>query len=109
LKIDMDNHRPSHKPGFFERLSLLLMREPEDREQLMQLLHSAHQRKLLDADALGIIEGALAASEMSVRDVMVPRPLMEVVDVDDSLSDVISRVNTTAHSRFPVINGTPTT
>ena len=71
----------------------------------MQLLHSAHQRKLLDADALGIIEGALAASEMTVREVMVPRPLMEVVDVGDSIEEVVARVNTTAHSRFPVING----
>ncbi|MBK7954388.1 MAG: CBS domain-containing protein [Candidatus Accumulibacter sp.] len=101
----MDNQRTSNKPRFFEQLSSLLMREPEDREQLMLLLHSAHQRKLVDADALGIIEGALAASEMSVRDVMVPRPLMEVVDVGDSLDTVIDRVNTTAHSRFPVING----
>jgi magnesium and cobalt transporter len=105
MRVDMDNQHPSHKPGFFERLSLFLMREPEDREQLVQLLHAAHQHKLLDADALGIIEGALAASEMSVRDVMVPRPLMEVVHLDDSLSDVIARVNITAHSRFPVING----
>ncbi len=100
----MDNQRTSNKPRFFEQLSSLLMREPEDREQLMQLLHSAHQRKLVDADALGIIEGALAASEMNVRDVMVPRPLMEVVDVGDSLEMAIARVNTTAHSRFPVIN-----
>ncbi len=101
----MENHHTSNKPRFFEQLFSLLMREPEDHEQLMQLLHSAHQRKLVDADALGIIEGALAASEMSVRDVMVPRPLMEVVDVGDSLDAVIDRVNTTAHSRFPVING----
>ena len=95
----------SDKPGLLERLSSFLVREPEDLEQLMQLLHSAHQRKLLDADALGIIEGALAASEMTVREVMVPRPLMEVVDVEDSLEEVVARVNTTAHSRFPVING----
>ena len=61
------------KPSFFERISSLLLREPEDREQLMQLLHSAHERKLLDADALSITEGALAASEVSVQDVMVPR------------------------------------
>ena len=99
----MDSSSP--KPGFLERLSSFLVREPEDREQLMQLLHSAHQRKLLDADALSITEGAIAASEMSVREVMVPRPLMEVVDVSDSLAEVISQVNTTAHSRFPVING----
>ncbi len=94
----------TENPGFFERLSALLVREPEDREQLIKLLRSAHQRNLLAADALGIIEGALAASEMSVREVMVPRLLMEVVDIQDSLADIIARVNTTAHSRFPVID-----
>lgn len=100
----MDSN-PAHKPGFFERLSALLVHAPEDREQLMQLLHAAHQRQLLNSDAMGIIEGALAASEMSVREVMVPRPMMEVVDVQDSLQQVINQVNTTLHSRFPVING----
>ncbi|MFZ2854201.1 MAG: transporter associated domain-containing protein [Rhodocyclaceae bacterium] len=100
----MDSSSAS-KPGFFERLSSLLLREPEDREQLMQLLHSAYERKLLDADALSITEGALAASEISVRDVMVPRPLMAVVDINDRLEDIVAYVNETAHSRFPVIDG----
>jgi magnesium and cobalt transporter len=90
-------------PTFFERLSSLLLREPEDREQLIQLLRSAHERKLLDADALSITEGALAASEIVVRDVMVPRAKMEVVDIEDSLEKIIEQVNRTAHSRFPVI------
>jgi magnesium and cobalt transporter len=94
-----------NKPGFFERLSSLLLREPEDREQLMQLLHSAYERNLLDADALTITEGALAASEISVRDVMVPRSQMDVVDIDDPLEDIVAYVNKTAHSRFPVIDG----
>ena len=67
----MDTHS-SNKPRFFERLSAILLREPEDREQLIDLLHSAHERDLLDADALSITEGALAASEISVRDIMVP-------------------------------------
>jgi len=95
----------SSKPGFFERISSLLLREPEDREQLMQLLHSAYERNLLDADALTITEGALSASEISVRDVMVPRPQMDVVDVDDPLEEIVAYVNKTAHSRFPVIDG----
>ena len=90
-------------PTFFERLSSLLLREPEDREQLIQLLHSAHERDLLDADALSITEGALAASEIVVRDVMVPRARMEVVDIEDSLDAIVDQVNRTAHSRFPVI------
>lgn len=93
------------KPTFFERLSALLLREPEDREQLMKLLHSAHEKNLLDADALSITEGALAASEISVRDVMVPRAKMEVVAIDDPLDKIIAHVNRTAHSRFPVIDG----
>ena len=91
------------RPTFFERLSSLLLREPEDREQLIRLLHSAHEKNLLDADALSITEGALAASEVNVRDVMVPRAKMEVVDIEDPLEKIIEQTNRTAHSRFPVI------
>src|SRR6266702_4322548 len=61
-----------NKPTLLERLSALLMREPEDREQLVKLLHSAFERNLLDGDALSMIEGALQVSEMQVRDIMVP-------------------------------------
>ena len=93
------------KPSLFERLSSFLLREPEDREQLIELLRSAHERELLDADALSITEGAIAASEISVRDMMVPRAQIEVVDIDDRLADVIEQVNRTGHSRFPVIDG----
>lgn len=96
---------PASKPRFFERLSSILLREPEDREQLIKLLHSAHERKLLDADALSITEGALAASEISVRDVMVPRAQMQVIDIETPLEQIIAQFNHTAHSRFPVIDG----
>jgi magnesium and cobalt transporter len=96
---------PANKPRFFERLSAILLRKPEDREQLIQLLHSAHERKLLDADALSITEGALAASEISVRDIMVPRAQMQVIDVGAPLDAIIGQFNRTAHSRFPVVDG----
>ena len=96
---------PINRPGFFERFSSFLLRKPEDREQLIKLLHSAFERNLLDADALSITEGALAASEISVRDVMVPRARMEVIDIDDPLDKIIAQVNRTGHSRFPVIDG----
>ena len=95
----------SSKPTFFERLSTLLLREPEDREQLIQLLHSAFERNLLDADALSITEGALSASETSVRDVMVPSAQMDTLDISDSLNDIVRQVIRTAHSRFPVHDG----
>ena len=93
------------RPGLLERLSSLLLREPEDREQLIKLLHSAHERNLLDADALSITEGALAASEISVSEVMVPRAQMEVIDIDDPLDKIVAQLKRTRHSRFPVIDG----
>ncbi len=93
------------KPGFIERLTTLLLREPEDREQLIHILHTAYERNLMDADALTIIEGALQASETRVTDVMVPRAQMDVIDVDDPLAEIVPVVIEAAHSRFPVVDG----
>ncbi len=95
----------SPRPSFFERLSSLLLREPEDREQVLQLLHSAYERNLMDADALTIIEGALAASETRVTDVLVPRAQMDVIDINAPLAEIIPVVIRTGHSRFPVVDG----
>ena len=93
----------SSKPSLLERLSALLSREPEDREELLHLLHSAHDRNLFDADALAIIEGALQVSDMQVRDVMIPRAQIDVVSIEDSVEEITRFVITAAHSRFPVI------
>jgi magnesium and cobalt transporter len=91
------------KPTLLERLSAFLTREPEDREELLELLHGAFEHKLLDADALSIIEGALQVSEMTVRDIMIPRAQMDVVSIDEDPSQFIPFVLETRHSRFPVI------
>ena len=92
------------KPTLLERLSSLLMRQPEDREQLVALLHSAYDRNLLDADALSMIEGVMQVSDMQVRDVMIPRSQMDVVDISESPEKFIPFVIRTAHSRFPVVD-----
>lgn len=99
----MMNDEPA-KPSWLERLGMLLLREPEDREQLIGLLHSAYERNLLDADALAMIEGVFQVSEMQVRDVMIPRAQMDVVDIGDPPEKFIPFVIETAHSRFPVID-----
>ena len=90
------------KPSLLERLSSLLLREPEDRDQLIGLLHSAFERKLLDAEALSMIEGVMQVSETQVRDVMIPRSQMDMLDVAESPEKFIPFVIETAHSRFPV-------
>ena len=91
------------KPSLLERLSHFLLREPEDREQLVELLHGAYENSLMDADSLAMIEGVLQVSEMQVRDIMIPRSQMDVIDITDPPESFIPHVIETAHSRFPVI------
>ncbi|MBS1154356.1 MAG: magnesium/cobalt efflux protein [Proteobacteria bacterium] len=95
----------SPRPGWLDRLSQLLLREPENLAELADMLHSAFERSLLDADALGMIEGVLSVGEMQVRDVMVPRSQMDVIDIAQSPKEFIPYVIEAAHSRFPVIDG----
>jgi magnesium and cobalt transporter len=98
-----DSEKLSNKPGLLERLSNFLLREPEDREQLVELLHGAYENRLMDADSLAMIEGVLQVSEMQVRDIMIPRSQMDVIDITDPPETFIPHVIETAHSRFPVI------
>jgi magnesium and cobalt transporter len=94
---------PSHKPSWLERLSQALMGEPKDREELMGLLRDAQQRELLDPEALKMMEGVMRVSETQVRDVMVARAQMVVLEHDWSLERLIAEIVESGHSRFPVI------
>jgi magnesium and cobalt transporter len=93
---------PHTKPTLMERLGAILMRAPEDREQLVGLLRSSYERNLIDADALGMIEGALQVSELQARDIMVPRAQMDVIDLHDTRDEILPKVVESGHSRFPV-------
>jgi magnesium and cobalt transporter len=77
--------------------------EPENREQLIQLLRDAKRRALLDTEALSMMEGVLQVSELRVRDIMIPRAHMVVIERDAPLEAILPVVIDSAHSRFPVI------
>ncbi|MBI4294497.1 MAG: CBS domain-containing protein, partial [Betaproteobacteria bacterium] len=98
----MEDHH-GNTPSLLDRLAALLLREPADREQLIELLHSAYERNLIEGDALSMIEGVLQVSEMRVRDIMVQRAQMEVIEIAETPDRFIPQVIATAHSRFPVI------
>lgn len=91
--------------GLLERLSSLLLREPEDREQLLEVLQQAHERNLLDADALSMIEGVMQVSDLSAGDIMVPRAQMDAINAEDSIDQIVAFAVEKAHSRFPVYAG----
>ena len=79
---------------------------PSTKEALIEILRNAENKSLLDADALLMIEGALHVSETHVRDIMVPRVQMIIIDHKAKPEDILSSVVESGHSRFPVIGDT---
>lgn len=94
-----------HRPSLLERLSQWLHHEPENREELIAILHQALDKNLLDTDALSMMEGVLGVAEMQVRDVMIPRAQIDVINVHDAPEAIITKLIDTAHSRFPAVEG----
>nr|WP_305906787.1 transporter associated domain-containing protein [Methylomarinum sp. Ch1-1]MDP4519493.1 transporter associated domain-containing protein [Methylomarinum sp. Ch1-1] len=81
----------------------MLSGEPHDQDDLLEILREAQKNRLLDSDALAMIEGVLQVSEMRVRDIMIPRIQMVVVPRDAELETIFPLVLEFGHSRFPVI------
>ena len=96
-------------PGIIKRIMAwldhiwaVIKREPRDLQALIEILRVAEKRNLLDPDVLIMIEGALHVSDMQVRDVMVPRIQMIVINAGSEPEDIINTVVESGHSRFPV-------
>jgi len=85
------------------RISKVFSSEPQDREELKELISESCEKGILDAEAVAMIEGALAVSEMQVRDAMVPRSHMIVISLETPLDEFLPKVLESGHSRFPVI------
>ncbi len=95
--------RSSNPQSWVKRLSNLFL-EPKDQEQLIELIRSASERHILDAEALSIVEGALSVSQMQARDIMIPRSQVVMVSRDAPAEESLKLVTETSHSRFPVID-----
>lgn len=93
----------SEPRSWFERISQAFTGEPKDKDQLLEVLREAEQKNLIDPDSLAMIEGVMQVSEMHVRDIMIPRSQMEVVERDKPPEEFLPTILQSGHSRFPVI------
>ena len=100
-----NNSEKEIKPqrSWVERLGQALQGELKDREQLAVVLGEALKNDIIDQDAFGMIDGALQVAEMQVRDIMLPRSQMIVLEMDSSTEELMDTVIVSAHSRFPVV------
>ena len=102
MSEDQSSNGSGHKT-WMERLGDIFTSEPRDRDELRELINEACEKGILDTEAVAMIEGALAVSEMQVRDAMIPRSHMVVVPLEKTLEEFLPLVLESGHSRFPVI------
>ncbi len=86
-----------------KRLTRLLSPTPSNSDEVADMLRSAENESIIDADALQIMEGALKVSDLQAREIMIPRSQIKLIEADSSLEEILKLVVESQHSRFPVV------
>jgi magnesium and cobalt transporter len=99
----MSDQAHTRKISWFDDLIRIIKREPKNQQALIDILRNAEKRNLLDPYVLVMIEGALHVADMQVRDAMVAKAHMTVINMNSDVTEIINTVVESGHSRFPVI------
>jgi magnesium and cobalt transporter len=94
----------SSSKSFLDKIVQAFTGEPQNKEELFEVLNDAEDRDLIKADTKQMIEGVLEASEMRVRDIMIPRSQMVTLDINMTPEEFLPTILESGHSRFPVVN-----
>jgi len=97
-------NKKDKKVNWFSALKNRLFKTKDERTDLLQHLRDAQRKGIINLDALMMIEGVFQVSEMRVRDIMVPRSHLVVVQEDLGVEDMLAIVANSGHSRFPVVD-----
>ncbi|WP_285763042.1 HlyC/CorC family transporter [Biformimicrobium ophioploci] len=94
--------RQSEK-NWLDRLMGAFSAEPKSRDELLEIIKDAADNRLVDQEALSIIEGALDVQDQQVREIMIPRSQIVAVALDETPAQFLAKIIESGHSRFPVI------
>lgn len=97
-----DRSSNGHK-SWLDKITQAFAHEPRNRQELLELLRDAHDNKLLDSEALSIVEGAIQVADLQVRDIMVPRSQMMSIRSTQTPKEFLPAIIEAAHSRYPVV------
>ncbi len=97
-------NKKENKVNWFSALKDKFFQQKDDRVQLLQHLRDAQRKGIINLDALMMIEGVFQVAEMQVRDIMVPRSHLVVIQEDLGVEDMLAIVANSGHSRFPVVD-----
>jgi magnesium and cobalt transporter len=103
----MSDDRSAQPRSWLEKLTDLFSDDPQSRQDIKVIVREAAERSIVDSETLNILEGALQVSEMQVRDIMIPRPQVVSIQVNEPLRECLPRIIDSAHSRFPILGEGP--
>jgi magnesium and cobalt transporter len=102
-----DDQPPSRSgPGvkkWWRRCRQAFQAKPRDLEEFTRLIRFGRNQGLYDREAHRMLQGVLDVSEKQVREVMIPRPHMVVLERDAEVDELLQVIVDSGHSRFPVI------
>ncbi|TBU90883.1 HlyC/CorC family transporter [Phytopseudomonas dryadis] len=101
-----EDRSSNEQKSWLNKLTQAFAHEPKNRQELLEVLREAHQNKLLDSEALAIVEGAIQVADLQVRDIMVPRSQVVTIKATQAPKEFLPVIIEAAHSRYPVIGET---
>ncbi|WOT05934.1 CNNM family magnesium/cobalt transport protein CorC [Shewanella youngdeokensis] len=104
MSDDIPPSTNASKKGWLVKVSQLFQGEPQNREDLVDVIHDAELREVISEDTREMIKGVLEVSDLRVRDIMIPRAQIVALQIDNTVEELLSTVIGSAHSRFPVVN-----
>jgi magnesium and cobalt transporter len=87
--------------GVFKRIVRAIKGDPWSREEIHDLLQQAES--VFDPEEQNMLQGVLEVAETQVREVMIPRSQMVVIERNQKLDEMLKVIINSGHSRFPVI------
>ncbi|MCH2262610.1 MAG: CBS domain-containing protein [Candidatus Thioglobus autotrophicus] len=100
----MSEEKPPSRPFFLRLFKKNFQQTLKPRAKLMQALEEAEDNLVIDPYSRSVIEGVMQVESLTVRDVMVPRSKMIMIDSESSTSELLQIMVSSYHSRFPIHN-----
>ncbi len=88
----------------FLNLLQIFKREFKSKQDIIDEIKKSITKNIINNDSIHMIEAVIHLTDFTARDIMIPRHQIDTIDINDNIENIINKIKTTGHSRFPVID-----
>jgi len=106
----IENDKPPSKLSFIQSLRKRIASrifKASSLNEVSSQLEQAHLTDLIDKEAFFIADRALKLGERKTKEIMVPKIEMVTISAGEAHTNIIEKVISSGHSRFPVLGDAP--